>query len=519
MPRPVIGPKIRDRRHALGITQSALAARLGISASYLNLIESNKRNIAGALLRRIADELRLAIEDLEGAAERRLISDLGEIAAEPWFAPLALDATSVGDLVSRHAAWARALIALHRAWRDRDQAVSALSDRLSQDPFLGDAVHNLLTRVAAIRSSAEILAAVEDLAPDDQRRFASIVGDESARLADVAQALAGFFHKGNAGTRPTMPVEAVDDFLSDRNNHFPALEDTALAFRQALRVDGHCSEQVLLDYLRRDHGIHARTDAALSHGAPAVLDRQARSVSVSEDALPATRRFELARIAAELFHGGAPVNAEVDASPLLATPAARRRATRVLSSYVAGAALLPYDAFRTAAIDTRYDVELLADRFGASFEQVCHRLVTLRRPGYEGIPFGFVRVDVAGYVTKRFSLPHLLLPRYGNACPVWALYGAFHTPGSIVRQLAEFPNGDRFLFIARTVEKRRPAFAMPRRFMAVMIACDALHGDRTIYGDGMDLSSSAAATPVGANCRLCVRRGCAYREEDPILDA
>jgi predicted transcriptional regulator len=60
---------------------------------------------------------------------------------------------------------------------------------------------------------------------------------------------------------------------------------------------------------------------------------------------------------------------------------------------------------------------------------------------------------------------------------------------------------------------------MPRRFMSVMLACDALRADETIYGDGLNLSSSAPATPVGSNCRLCVRRECAYREEDPIIDA
>ena len=520
MPRPVIGPKIRDRRHELGITQVGLAARLGISPSYLNLIEGNKRSIAGTLLRRIAQELGLGTEDLDGAAERRLISDLGEIAGEPWLASLALDAGSGSDLASRHNGWARALIALHRAWRDRDQAVMALSDRLSQDPFLGDAVHNLLTRVAAIRSSSEILAAVEDLAPDEQRRFAAIVGDESARLADVAQALAAFFDKEHAGARPAMPVEAVDDFLLDRNNHFPALEEVAQSFRAALHVDD-CDERALLDYLRREHALDIQPYAPLAgaRAATAAFDAQARTLSIDASAPAATRRFELARVAAELFHRGAPIGAEVDASPLLAAPAARRRASRVLSSYVAGAIVLPYEAFHAAAVQARYDVEHLAQRFGASFEQVCHRLTTLRRPGSEGIPFGLVRVDAAGFVTKRFPLPHLLLPRYGNACPIWALYGAFQTPGTVVRQLAEFPAGDRFLFIARTVEKSRPAFAMPRRLMAVMLACDALHGDRTIYGDGMDLASSAPATPVGANCRSCARRDCAYREEDPIIDA
>ena len=519
MPRPVIGPRIRDRRHELGITQVGLAAKLGISPSYLNLIEGNKRSIAGTLLRRIAQELGLGIEDLDGAAERRLISDLGEIAGEPWLASLALDAGSGSDLASRHNGWARALIALHRAWRDRDQTVMALSDRLSQDPFLGDAVHDLLTRVAAIRSSSEILAAVDDLAADDQRRFAAIVGDESARLADVAQALAAFFDKGHAGARPAMPVEAVDDFLLDRNNHFPALEDVAQAFRAALRVDD-CDERALLEYLRRAHAIDVQPRApASARAATTALDAQARTLSVDRGAPATTRRFELARIAAELFHGGAPILAEIDASPLLAAPAARRRASRVLSSYVAGAIVLPYEPFHAAAVQARYDVEQLAQRFGASFEQVCHRLTTLRRPGAEGIPFGLVRVDAAGFVTKRFPLPHLLLPRYGNACPIWPLYGAFQMPGSIVRQLAEFPTGDRFLFVARTVEKSRPSFAMPRRLMAVMLACDALHGDRTIYGDGMDLASSAPATPVGANCRSCGRRECAYREEDPIIDA
>jgi predicted transcriptional regulator/transcriptional regulator with XRE-family HTH domain len=520
MPRPVIGPKIRDRRHELGITQVGLASRLGISPSYLNLIEGNKRSIAGTLLRRIAQELGLALEDLDGAAERRLISDLGEIAGEPWLASLALDAGSGSDLASRHHGWARALIALHRAWRDRDQAVMALSDRLSQDPFLGDAVHNLLTRVAAIRSSAEILAAVEDLAPDEQRRFAAIVGDESARLADVAQALAAFFDKEHAGARPAMPVEAVDDFLVDRNNHFPALEEVARSFREALR--GDCDERALLDYLQREHALDVQSHAPLAGArgpATAALDAQARTLSIDASAPAATRRFELARIAAELFHGGAPIRAEIDASPLLAAPAARRRAGRVLSSYVAGAIVLPYEAFHAAAVRARYDVEHLAQRFGVSFEQVCHRLTTLRRPGSEAIAFGLVRVDAAGFVTKRFPLPHLLLPRYGNACPIWALYGAFQTPGAVVRQLAEFPAGDRFLFVARTVEKSRPAFTMPRRLMAVMLACDALHGDRTVYGDGIDLASSAPATPVGANCRSCGRCDCAYREEDPIIDA
>lgn len=524
MLRPMIGPKIRDRRASLGITQSSLATRLGISASYLNLIESNKRNIAGGLLKRVADELGLAIEYLDGAPERRLLGDLGELVGEPMFAELGLDATSAVDLASRHGQWARALIRLHRSWRDRDQAVTALSDRLSQDPFLGDAVHSMLTRVAAIRSSAEILETVQDLEPEQHRRFVSIIGDQSRRLADVAQALAAFFDKANTDPRPIMPVEEVDDFLVNCDNHFPALERVAEDFRAAAGIEGECHASALVAYLQRAHGVRAveRSPAhsVVAHMAPyAHYDPEARTVIVDESTPPATRRFELARIAVELYSEGAPVAAAIDASALLTTDAARRRARRVLTSYLAGATTLPYGAFHRAALDSRYDIDYLGQRFGASFEQVCHRLVTLRRPGAEGLPFGLVRVDAAGYVTKRVPLPRLPLPRHGNACPLWALYAAFQTPGAVVRQLAEFPTGARFLFVARTVEKPRPSFSMPRRMMSIMLACDALHADRTVYGSGLDLSSSAPAIPVGSNCRLCARRECRYREEDPIIDA
>src|SRR3546814_2446728 len=96
--------------------------------------------------------------------------------------------------------------------------------------------------------------------------------------------------------------------------------------------------------------------------------------------------------------------------------------------------------------------------YAASVEQACHLLVTLRRPGAEGIRFAFIRSDPAGFVTKRLPLPNLPLPRHGGACPLWAVYRAFQTPEAVVRQLAEFPSSDRFLFIARTVAKGDAAY-------------------------------------------------------------
>ena len=521
----LIGATLRERRRALGITQAALAARIGISASYLNLIEGDKRPIGGALLKRLADRLGLGLAEIDGAAERRLVADLAELAGVPLLADLGLEPDGAPALAGRHRPWARALARLHRAWLDRGQAVNALSDRLHQDPFLRDAVHSLLTQVTAIRSSAEILQNVEGLDAARRARFVAIVDHESTRLAEVARALAAFFDKDAAGVRSATPAEEVDDFLFDRDNHFAELEQAAADFRAGAAIgdDGRdCSEAALAGYLHRSHGVDVvlRPVAGLLPGEVrhmVAFDAASRTLALAEEAVPATRRFELARLAAELFTQGRPVDGLLAQAGQLGTDAARLRARRALSAYLAAAVLLPYEPFLDTALRLRYDVDRLAQYFGASFEQVCHRLITLRRPGAAGLPFALMRVDAAGFTSKRFPLPRLPLPRHGPACPMWAVYQALHVPGTIVRQLVEFPDGQRLLFVARTVEKSRPAFSLPRRLQSIMLACDALHADQTVYGAGLDLGSSAPAVPVGPSCRLCIRRDCVYRAEDPII--
>jgi len=523
MTRLLIGFRIRDKRKALGMSQAALAARLGISASYLNLIESNKRNIGGRLLKQIADTLGAGLDQFDGAAERRLVGGLRELAAEPALAGLRLDPALAADFAGQHPQWAQALVALQRAYLDRGETITALSDRLNQDPFLGEAVHNMLTNVAAIRSASEILENFDELESGQARRFLSIVGSESARLADVAQALAAFFDKAHTSTRSITPVEEVDDFILEHDDYFPELERAAQALRLAAGIGVAHVESALTDYLERRHGVRivllpALRQEHVAGPASGSGDDSGSVLYMLDTAPPAARRFALARKAAELEHAGL-IAALVQGTPLLTTPAAQRRATRALVSYLAGALLLPYDTFHEAALLARYDIDYLCRKFNASFEQVCHRLVTLRKPGAAGIRFGFMRSDAAGYVTKRMPLPHLPLPRYGNACPLWVIYSAFQTPGATVRQLAEFPGGDRYLFLARAVEKSAPSFSAPRHFISIMLMCDALHADQLVYGDGVDRVSAAQATPVGQTCRLCARRHCAQREEDPVINA
>jgi hypothetical protein len=520
MLRAPIGLKIRERRKAIGRTQASLAAQVGISASYLNLIEANKRQIGGQLLRRLADALDVKLETLDGAAERRLAEHLQELNAEPLLRGREMTRASAFDLVGRHPEWARALITLYRAYQDQKQIVNALSDRLNQDPFLSATVHGMLSHVAAIRSTAEILASVDDLEAGQRGRFDQILDSESRQLAGVATKLAAYFDKAQTRLRSLTPSEEVDDLLWERNNYFPVLEEAAGDLLRAAFADRAPDEAVMADHLAERHGIIVETGASNAVGTAGVEDSrpdgEGGRLVLSDIAPAATRRFQIARLLCALCLREV-VEAEVHKSGLLSSPAARQLAVRALSSYAAGAMLMPYEPFLEDATTLRYDVGLLAHKHGVSFEQACHRLVTLRRPDAAGIPFAFMRTDPAGYVTKRFPLPRLPIPRYGNACPLWAVYSAFQNAGVIVRQLAELPAGDRFLFIARAVVKEQAVFGQHPHVVSIMLACDAVHADQTTYADGLDLAAPALAAPIGPTCRLCPRATCRHREEDPIV--
>ena len=137
-----------------------MARRIGISASYLNLIERNRRAIAGSLLRRMTEAMDLRPGELDGAAERRLAETLDEIAHAPDLVALGVEAEAAVELIGRYPGWA--LAALARSERAATAAARALADRLTHDPFLGESVHSMLTRIAAIRSAAEVLTEYPD---------------------------------------------------------------------------------------------------------------------------------------------------------------------------------------------------------------------------------------------------------------------------------------------------------------------------------------------------------------------
>lgn len=496
MKRPggdVTGLRIRALRREAGMTQGNLAARSGISASYLNLIESKKRSVAGALLDRIAAALGVPRAMLDGETERRLVENLNEIAADPVIAADATPPAGTEELVGRHGDWAGLVQRVYRAYDDQRQTVIALADRLNRDPFLGESVHRMLTQITSVRSAAEILQSSPDLAPRDRERFLAILAGDSGNLAETAQALARFFDSAETRIRAATPTEHVDTFIYESGNHFPALEAIAEEFAAGLPHD---------------------VDVAQAAEAFLGNDPLAHMTALRREAGEERWRFAMAHQAARRLAREA-IAAIVENHPALASKPSREIATAALERYGAAALLMPYEPFLEAAIRGRYDIDLLARRFRVSYEQAAHRLATLRRPGAEGVRFAFMRSDPSGYIDKRLPLPHLPLPRYGSACPLWAVYAAFQSPGVTARRFGALPDGRTFLFFARTIDKVPPAIGRSRRLLSVMLACHADDASRTVYGDGID--RQGATEPVGTVCRLCPRPSCTHRQEAALI--
>ncbi|MDK3074930.1 short-chain fatty acyl-CoA regulator family protein [Sedimentitalea sp. JM2-8] len=244
------------------------------------------------------------------------------------------------------------------------------------------------------------------------------------------------------------------------------------------------------------------------------FDTDRKILRLSSRATPQTQVFQLLLQLALLTQDKL-IEATLDLARFH-SPAARDIAKIGLANYFAGAALMPYGAFLAAAQDCRHDLERLSLQFGASIEQVAHRLSTMQRPGAKGIPFFFVRVDQAGTITKRHSATRLQFARFGGACPLWNVHQAFETPGRFLRQLAETPDGVKYISLARDVSKPGGSFGAPVRRYAIALGCDVRHAGSLVYADDLDVSRTGTFEPIGISCRICERKSCHQRSVPPL---
>ncbi len=311
----------------------------------------------------------------------------------------------------------------------------------------------------------------------------------------------------------TTSYDEVRDFFHFVDNYIHDLDILAESLAGQLKLGEGDSYAALAGFLESRHGVRVvRGDA----GEEAIrrFDPTSRILTLSRYASAPTRDFQIATQIAQLYAGDTIEQVLKQAG--FRTEEAVEVCRIGLHNYFAGALILPYRSFLQAARELRHDIELLAARFGASLEQVCHRLSTLQRPGLKGVPIFFARIDRAGNITKRHSAARLQFARFGAACPLWNAHQAFEAPGRIIRQLAETPDGVRYLCLAMQVNKGTLGFRAAQPRYALALGCEISYADAFVYADDLDLSNRAAFDPIGISCRICERVKCTSRAVPPL---
>ncbi|WP_413993423.1 helix-turn-helix domain-containing protein [Labrys okinawensis] len=440
---PRIGGKIQRLRRQGRISQAQLAGSLGISASYLNLIEHNRRRMTVPLLLKTASYFGVDAGELAENDDSRLAGDLMELFGDDLFADSEVTNQDVRDLAT-------------------------------SNPQIGRAIVHLFDRFRALRGAG----------------------------TGVTSAAEAGYH---------VATDAVSDFLQLNSNHFPSLEAQAERIRAEIDQLSDSFEQGLKLYLFNVFGLQWRP-GALPLGLAGRLSKD-HEIFETADVLPPETAIFAASHRLGLLATAREIDWLIEVGSLPAdAPALARHA---LAAYFAGALIMPYEPFLRACKETRYDIDRIARRFNSSFEQVCHRMTTLQRPGLSGIPLHLIRTDIAGNISKRFSLSGIHIPRHSGACPRWNVYAAFLHPGQINVQVSQMPEGQRYFCIAKSLTKGGHRHNAPRRYLSIGLGCHISHAQDMVYSDGIDVSNPAQAVPIGVGCRICPRLDCGQRAHPP----
>ena len=448
-----IGHKIRTKRRKMGISQIELSKKLSISASYLNLIESGKRKINVDLLLKLSSELGIEISDISKKIDTNLYQNLMDLLGDNLFENLDITNFEIKDLVNTNPLIAKALIKLGENYKQKRQ---------------------------------DIVSKVENI---------------SGKFID--------------SRKNSFPGEVVSDFIQENENYFPKLEIFASNFFKETQNNNRTGYSSICDYLIKKHGIEVRD----------VVPDENKPFTKQFD--PIKKKFILSdylSLESKKLYAAAQV-AQLEANEIIdeylksfsfPTEESKKLSKVALLNYTGAAIIMPYKPFYEECIKQRYDVELLQNTFATSFEQVAHRITCLQDPEMKGIPFHMLRADVAGNISKRFSLSGIEIPRYGGACPRWNIYAAFTMPGKINAAVSKMPNGEKYVCIARTVEKGVGKHGMFKSLLSIGLGCQAKYAKDFVYADSLNLNDKKTETPIGVNCRTCDRMDCQQRAFPPL---
>ncbi len=449
----IIGQRLRVLRQSLGLTQAQMAAELGVSASYVTLIESDQRPASARFLMKLAEVYDLNVAELAPSTDAQLAADFHAALKEPALGAGSLSRAEIEAVMQASPRIAAAFVRLHEQYRE-----AILRPQADDNPLTD-------------RDKAEVLA-------------------ENSR-----------------------PVDLVRNWFYAQRNYVDALDRPAEALAEELALHRH-EPHVALSNRLASHGIIVRILPAEVMGDQLRrFDFHRKELMLSELLGQASRRFQIGVLLARLEQEATIAQLVQDSG--LSDPPAVSLLRVSLANYFGAAVLMPYGRFLAACESARYDVELLGHRFGASFEQTAHRMSTLQRPDAKGIPFYFVRVDQAGNISKRFSAGRFPFSRFGGTCPLWNIHAAFETPERVQTQVIRMPEGASYFSIVRTTTRAGGMHGAPAQRLAIGLGCDVSYAPRLIYADGIDLNRTRPVD-IGLNCYLCERPDCSARAHAPM---
>ena len=462
MEKILAGHKLRRFRQTIDLSQSAMAETLGISPSYLNLLEHNQRPLTAAILLKIGSSFNINVMEFAEDDTNSLINNLSEIFTDPVMSEERVTRRDIQDIVTASPNVSRAIIKMFQAYR-------SVRDELENN-----------------------------------------VGAQGAQGVPLIL---------------SNSVEQVRHMLEKNNNYFAALEDQSLELRNHIHspIKGVSAKSMpqdtdfnaLISYIHDRLSIGVRVmPADIMNNNLRRYDHHRQEILISEVLRRPQRIFHLL-VQYALIEQNQVINPLIqDIETLNEQTISLMRIT--LAGYFAAAVMMPYSQFLQAANSLRYDIDLLSRRFGVTFEQACHRLTTLNAPNQKGIPFAFVRIDDAGNISKRISAAGINFALHSGACPKWSVHRSFRTPGKTLVQAAELPNGQQVLSIARAVPPLLTSSTQPAPEFAIALGCELHHANDVVYADHLETGKHKQLEPVGVNCSVCERLECTQRSQPPI---
>ncbi|MFK7945646.1 MAG: short-chain fatty acyl-CoA regulator family protein [Paracoccaceae bacterium] len=419
MSKTFIGPHMRKLRLDRSETQAQMAKALGISTSYVNLLEKNERSVSVPVMLKLFEAYGVDWREIADDEDATILSDLRAVLQGPLFEGARPDLTQLRAALVHSPDLVQCVLRLHRA----NEAAT----------------------------------------------------DQLLTLAETGGA-------GSPAVIATSPEAIVHTHFRSNRNHFARLEKAAEAFWEDGAVPTDEMYVRLKERLQSRHRLSVRV-VPVSELPYTLrdYDEVRREVRLSEALDHQNRVFQLVHVAG-LVEQTELLDQKLEGSKITdARGAARCRVE--LANYFAAAVLMPYADFLKTAQDCKYDMDHLATRFGVSFEQACHRATTLQRTGAQGVPFFFLRIDKAGNVTKRFNSTDFPLAEHGGACPRLDIHTSFRVPGRVVTQFVETPDSSQFFVFSRTVDRPRFTRHNQDVRLAVAVGCAVEHASEIGYAE------------------------------------